>query len=328
MPSSSDEEVFAGFQGFSVPRYTQFPDELIDRFLAHLTGAELKVLVYIIRHTLGYKRDGDRISASQIANGIVRRDGTRVDTGTGLTVRHVRSVVAALETKSLLVVQRAMSEDHGSEVNYYSLRWADERTDAPWREGGASEMISPGGCNHFTPPGEMITPPPVKSFHPQEQTLSREESRKNLSQENATGVAELSGAWFEAIGERRPSVQKRESVYRIIGNLLEQGYTDTEIRAACGLAVKRGAKGPGLLPFIIGEVGGGEEEEARPEPVFAEPHNDIPEWYAAYLQLSDCEQAGILEQATRTTVFARASEATRPHILQGIIAGIMHGRPR
>ena len=45
------------FRGFDSPNYTQVPDILFDERMAHLSGAELKVLLYIIRRTFGFKKD-------------------------------------------------------------------------------------------------------------------------------------------------------------------------------------------------------------------------------------------------------------------------------
>jgi len=87
----------AGFSGYRIPGYTQIPDQLLDDQLHLLTHAELKVLLYIMRHTFGYKRDGDHLSARQIAEGLVRRDGTRVDHGTGCEIATVRRTVKRLE---------------------------------------------------------------------------------------------------------------------------------------------------------------------------------------------------------------------------------------
>ena len=44
------------FKGYSKPNYTPVPDELFDEQLPDLSGAELKVLLYIIRRTFGFKR--------------------------------------------------------------------------------------------------------------------------------------------------------------------------------------------------------------------------------------------------------------------------------
>jgi hypothetical protein len=59
------------FQGFRSPTTTPIPDEVFDELMADLTGAELKVLLYICRRTFGFKKESDTISLHQIAEGIV-----------------------------------------------------------------------------------------------------------------------------------------------------------------------------------------------------------------------------------------------------------------
>src|SRR3954451_6248111 len=98
------------FQGFRFPNTTPVPDELFDELLADLSGAELKVLLYICRRTFGFKKESDRISLNQIANGIVTRDGKVLDKGTGLSKRHVQRALKALELKNAIVVHRQMDE--------------------------------------------------------------------------------------------------------------------------------------------------------------------------------------------------------------------------
>src|SRR5438132_9418642 len=62
------------FRGFHSPNYTQVPDELFDELLAVLSGAELKVVLYVIRRTFGFKRESDNISLSQMLRGIRTKD--------------------------------------------------------------------------------------------------------------------------------------------------------------------------------------------------------------------------------------------------------------
>lgn len=68
---------FNGFVGFNPPHYTMVPDEIFDVLLPHLSGAEIKVLLYICRRTFGFKKDNDNISISQMVNGISRKDGSQ-----------------------------------------------------------------------------------------------------------------------------------------------------------------------------------------------------------------------------------------------------------
>jgi Bacteriophage replication protein O len=76
------------FKGFLSPRYTQVPDELFDKLMAHLSGAELKVLLYIIRRTFGFKKDSDNISLRQICHGIKTRGGGDLGQGNGVKSEH------------------------------------------------------------------------------------------------------------------------------------------------------------------------------------------------------------------------------------------------
>ena len=76
----------AVFFGFSTPNTTATPDEFFDIVLAEVdTLSELKVIAYTIRRTYGFKKAQDWISNDQYVNGIVKKDGTRLDSGTGLS---------------------------------------------------------------------------------------------------------------------------------------------------------------------------------------------------------------------------------------------------
>src|ERR687886_1931070 len=92
--------------GFASPHYTMVPDEIFDRYLADLSGAELKVLLYITRHTLGWHKHADRLSLTQICHGILRRDGTPQDRGTGLHRETACRAIRALEQRGLITVRR------------------------------------------------------------------------------------------------------------------------------------------------------------------------------------------------------------------------------
>ena len=54
------------FSGFSSPTYTQVPDEFFDVLAPQLTENELRVLIYIIRRTFGFKKSQDDISLNQL----------------------------------------------------------------------------------------------------------------------------------------------------------------------------------------------------------------------------------------------------------------------
>lgn len=114
------------FEGFDPPYYTQVPDAVFDRFLPELTGAELKVLLYICRRTFGFKKSDDDISISQLMHGITKRNGDRLDYGTGLSRDSVTRATKSLEDKGLIVRTRNSSDRRGDQPTTYRLKMRGE----------------------------------------------------------------------------------------------------------------------------------------------------------------------------------------------------------
>jgi len=105
-----------------IPNSTQIPDVILDRWMSQLTGAELKVLLYVARRTYGFGKSSDRISLQQIARGIRRRDGSVLDLGTGLSVSSIARAAKGLEERGLLVRRQNRDEGTGEhDQTSYSL---------------------------------------------------------------------------------------------------------------------------------------------------------------------------------------------------------------
>jgi len=49
-----------------LPNTAQVPNVVLDRWMASMTGAEIKVVLYVIRRTYGFGRTSDRISVAQM----------------------------------------------------------------------------------------------------------------------------------------------------------------------------------------------------------------------------------------------------------------------
>lgn len=112
------------FRGFQSPTTTPIPDEVFDLLLPDLSGAALKVLLYICRRTFGFKKESDTISLNQIAEGITTREGRVLDAGTGLSKRHVQRALKSLEEQQIVEVTRTVAEDGANEINVYALHFA------------------------------------------------------------------------------------------------------------------------------------------------------------------------------------------------------------
>jgi Bacteriophage replication protein O len=129
------------FKGFLSPRYTQVPDALFDELMAYLSGAELKVLLYIIRRTFGFKKDSDNISLRQICHGITTRDGEILDKGTGLSLSTVQIALKGLLEKNCVITARNRSKAKGDEPTTYSLNTLPYTEN---RQGGLSKIGNGG----------------------------------------------------------------------------------------------------------------------------------------------------------------------------------------
>jgi hypothetical protein len=162
------QAIASSFRGFRSPNYTQVPDELFDDLLAELSGAELKVLLYIIRRTFGFKRDADSISLSQMLHGIARRDGQPLDRGTGLSKPTLLQTLRGLIARKIIISERRRSEERGDEPTVYRLNVADTRPD----------NVEPGPVVKKFDQGEVkkSIPPVVKKSAPQETVLQETEN--------------------------------------------------------------------------------------------------------------------------------------------------------
>lgn len=109
--SKTQEKITKDIGGILVPSAFQVPNEVVDEgWLKELSGAEVKVLLFIIRKTFGYNKiSGDRIPLSQII------------AGTGLARQSALSAIAVLEQCQLIRVIRGQAEDGTRSINFYQL---------------------------------------------------------------------------------------------------------------------------------------------------------------------------------------------------------------
>ncbi len=111
-----------------IPNSTQIPDVILDQWMCELSGAELKVTLYIARRTFGFGKESDNISLNQIANGIKKRDGAVLDRGTGLSISSVARALKSLEERQILLRKTNINDKNEHDENTYrlNLNWAGE----------------------------------------------------------------------------------------------------------------------------------------------------------------------------------------------------------
>lgn len=113
------------FRGYTSPNYTPVPDVLFDEQLPELSGAELKVLLYVMRRTFGFKKNADDISLNQICSGITTREGAVLDRGTGLSKSTVQVAIKGLVERRIMVATKRVSVERGNEATTYELNVGD-----------------------------------------------------------------------------------------------------------------------------------------------------------------------------------------------------------
>src|SRR5680860_625904 len=116
------------FDGFASPNYTQVPDELFDTLMTQLSDCELRVLLYIVRRTFGFKRDTDTIALSQMVSGITTKEGQVLDFGTGLSKSSVARGLKSLREKGVIVATHNQSATRGDQPTTYRLRFKVDAT--------------------------------------------------------------------------------------------------------------------------------------------------------------------------------------------------------
>lgn len=119
------------FPGFDALSYTPIPDIFLDELMSHLSEAELRVALYIMRRTFGFKKRADDISLNQMVNGITTREGKALDSGCGVQRAAVIRAVRGLEEKGVVVAQRHQSAERGNHTTTYLLRFRGDPKETP-----------------------------------------------------------------------------------------------------------------------------------------------------------------------------------------------------
>src|SRR6266568_5762183 len=113
------------FAGFSTPEanFFRLPNEWTD-ITAHITSlAEMKLVEYVLKHTWGYSEFDmvKKITTDEFMYGRKKKDGTRIDIGTGLSKPSVIEGLNNAVKHGLLEVEIDDS-DKARIKKYYKLR--------------------------------------------------------------------------------------------------------------------------------------------------------------------------------------------------------------
>ncbi len=128
------------------PTYTQIPNDLFDHWIPHLKEGELKLLLVIMRKTLGWHKNKDKISLSQL------------EKFTGLTRTNILNASESLQSKGIIL--KYTSGKAGCQETYYELVINEDSNN------------SYQSCKD-TPPSPATISPPVLEKDPQKKQLNK-----------------------------------------------------------------------------------------------------------------------------------------------------------
>jgi len=119
------------FEGFEPPtaNYSKLPNTLIGEMHNIKSVSELKVILYILRHTWGFRDSEKRITNDEFCEGRKQSDGTRLDGGCGLTPKSVRAGLASAVENGYITVTEDKS-DLARIKRWYSINSKNEQTES------------------------------------------------------------------------------------------------------------------------------------------------------------------------------------------------------
>ena len=119
-------EATVAFEGFEPPQanFTRIPNDFLEAMSIINTLGEMKVVYYILRHTWGFQDDSKRITLDEFRHGRKRKDGSRLDSGTGLAKSTIIDGLLRAEEHGFIEVH-IDTKDAARIKKTYSLRLKD-----------------------------------------------------------------------------------------------------------------------------------------------------------------------------------------------------------
>lgn len=241
------------FPGFARPEQNWFklPNDWTDITAGMSSLAELKVVEYVLKHTWGYQEFGltKQITTDEFMHGRKRKDGTRMDKGTGLISRH--SVIDGLKkaVQDGYLIEDVDASDLGRVKKFYALRMqGHEREDA----GAGTQKPAAGEPVHA---GVQKLHPRMQNLHHRSTETAPRTEKDTLERKPFNGDRSL----FRKLPDLDQPKAKTEYVARVIlqrlgdhkskrfYQLVAAKIAEGLIRQALAEIEADGAKNPGAL---------------------------------------------------------------------------------
>lgn len=164
--------------------WCKMPFSLITAMPLMETEAEIKIVLYILRHTWGYRdyEASKLITLDEFQHGRKRKDGTRIDGGTGMARNSIKDGIRRAVEHGLIAVIED-NHDLARIKRYYKLSGTNEQDDS-----GETYKGAPEG-QKLTPRGSEVDPQPSEV----DPRTEKDTDRKNTKKEGGESPVTRSG---------------------------------------------------------------------------------------------------------------------------------------
>ncbi len=187
--------------------YTKVPNVILDYFMQCLTGAELTIMIFICRKTLGFQKKVDRIAYSTFVE------------GTGLTKPTVAMALKKLVKKEM-IIKNGSTTPHSYSLNEESIQFF-EKLRRPVKNSFSGIVIKPTSVKNSN---SLL----VKELNTQKKPLKEKEikSTTTISDENYIKICSY---WNKLFGDSLNS--NDPNLENIIKTAMEEFSVDQLMKA-------------------------------------------------------------------------------------------------
>ena len=202
-PAKKEKPVFLGFNT-SFKGYSQMANEWLDEICSQIDSmAELKIVLYVYRHTWGFQKKSDspdepaehdkmkKITTDEFMHGRKDENGERMDRGTGLSDWSVKDGIARA-LKHGYIICEVDDSDKARIKKYYGLKFRnDDALDGRIPPIGSLSARREPLSDGRNPTSKQRKPPTDKketSYRSEKETLERNLQKNTIERKNGASL--------------------------------------------------------------------------------------------------------------------------------------------
>lgn len=212
------------FAGFEAPEanFSKLPHALINALPLINSLAEMKVILYVLRHTWGFSEyeNSKRITFDEFMNGRKNRHGGRIDGGTGMSENSVKDGVKRAVDHGFLV-QESDGKDFGRSSYVYRLNIIEEEPIVD--TGSKVDPLPFEGDQKLTPRGSEVDPRSEKETQKDIKPKRKKESAQSAQRDPLLDDERIKS--YRAVLHITPNHKQRELIANTVKD--EKKWLDT-----------------------------------------------------------------------------------------------------